>query len=82
MRLLSNTEYMDELAKGTGVLHFMGGASSTNGNEILLINNQIWFFEQHEIAGKHWEEKLLELEEEGKKYTEKLLSGDSRNDNS
>lgn len=73
MKKLTEQEYLDELYQGTGILHFMGGSSSKNGREILLLNEGAFLFNEEEIGKEDWNFYSLEMHRQGEEYYSSIV---------
>ena len=71
MKILNKQEYKEAIDNGVGVLHFMGEVFSKNGQEIVLIKDKIYLFEEYEIGKKEWENCMILMEKERKEYNYK-----------
>lgn len=54
MIILTDEEYENAVNNGAGVSWFMGGFSSKNGNEILVVGDTYYLFLQDEVMGEDW----------------------------
>ncbi len=66
MKILTDDEVKFALDKGAGLLHFFTGVSSTNGQEILLVEDKALLFEKDEINNEEYKQykQLMDIEAE------------------
>lgn len=74
MRKLTKTEFYKELDAGAGMFCLIGGTSSRNGREIILVGDSIYLFEPNEVGNEDWEVFKKELTRESEEYVKGMFS--------
>lgn len=73
MRELTKQGYQAALDESSiGICHFMGGASSKDGREILLVRDKILFFEKEEVGEEEYCHWISEQNKEAEEYIAEL----------